>query len=186
MQALNGMLMCFNCLHGLKISLSTQFVPGKCWTTGMLYCFRSSAFPTPDSMRSWGELIAPPLNITSFSANTYRENRKTYWTKWTQGITKVFRTHHRDNVNICTKFHADPFKRYQRRSQKTTWWHDGKAWVIKVARICTLMTMHAWAKFWANPLNSWDISVWMERVDQYCKNKNLPTTIFKDHFNFVW
>lgn len=44
----------------------------------MSSCFRSSAFPTPDSIRSWGELMAPPLNITSFSANTWRETRKTH------------------------------------------------------------------------------------------------------------
>lgn len=37
----------------------------------MSSCFRSSAFPTPDSRRSCGELMAPPLSITSFSANTW-------------------------------------------------------------------------------------------------------------------
>lgn len=59
-----------------KDFLHTNNAPGKCWITGMPSCFKSSAFPIPDSMRSWGELMAPPLTITSFSANTWTDNRK--------------------------------------------------------------------------------------------------------------
>lgn len=50
---------------------SNVSLPGRCWTTGMSSFFRSSAFPTPDSISSWGELMAPPLSITSLSANTW-------------------------------------------------------------------------------------------------------------------
>lgn len=39
--------------------------PGRWHTTGMPSFLRSSALPTPESMSSCGELMAPPLRITS-------------------------------------------------------------------------------------------------------------------------
>lgn len=54
-----------------KAVISSFSLPGRCWTTGMSSFFRSSALPTPDSISNWGELMAPPLSITSLSANTW-------------------------------------------------------------------------------------------------------------------
>lgn len=89
-------LMCLHPKMNLSRFLEEFFIfflfqlPGRCWTTETPSGFRSSAFPTPDSIRSWGELIAPPLIITSLSAKTWGESRKMLWEVSMSNSLQVF------------------------------------------------------------------------------------------------
>lgn len=60
-------------LHCIKKEMGS---PGRCCITGISCLRSSSAFPTPDSRRSCGEFMAPPLRMTSLSAKTWCQRKR--------------------------------------------------------------------------------------------------------------